>query len=277
MLAGWRHELPGNVVFLFQPAEETIAGAKQMITEGVLVTPRIDAAFGVHLWNNLPVGTIGIRSGPVFAGADELRLRVIGKGGHGALPHQTVDAIAVAGQIVSALQTIVSRNVPPLIPAVMTIGTIHGGKAFNIIADQVEMTGTIRTFDRATRELILGRMEGLVRGVAAGFGADCELEVKLGCPPVVNHHGMSELAARVATDVVGEKEVVSPEQTMGGDDFAYFLEQFPGCYALVGSANAELGLDQPHHHAGFNFDERALAISARYLAGVAVEYLTSTT
>ncbi len=275
ILASHRDVLKGNVKFIFQPAEETIGGAELMIKAGVLGEPKADAIFALHLWNPLPVGQVGVRSGPIFASADEMGITIKGKGGHGAMPHQTVDPIVIAGQVITALQTIVSRETSPLEPAVVTIGTIQGGSAFNIIAETVKMTGTVRAFRADLRDNLLRRIEDIVRGITSGMRAEYEFWVRYGCPPVVNHPQMTEFVRQVAASVVGESNVVSHEPTMGGDDMAYFLQEVPGCYFLVGSSNAERGLDKPHHSPQFDFDdEAALPIATEVMSRVALDFLS---
>ncbi len=178
LLAQHAAEMPGQILFVFQPAEEGDGGAQAMIADGALADPRPDAAFGLHLWNQMPLGRVVAQAGPLMAAADAIRIIVRGKGGHGAMPHETVDAIAVTGQVLSALQTIVSRNVDPQETAVLTIGTVHGGTAFNVIAETVELQGTIRTFSPTVRETVLTRLRVLLDGVTAGMGAHYELTIE---------------------------------------------------------------------------------------------------
>ncbi|MBI2849366.1 MAG: amidohydrolase [Chloroflexi bacterium] len=275
LLAKYREDMPGNVKFVFQPAEETANGAKDMIEAGVMGAPAVDAVFAFHLWNNMPVGKIGLRVGPAFAGADEIEIVVTGEGGHGAEPHRAVDAIVVASQVINSLQTLVSRETPPTEAVVVTIGTISGGTAFNVIADSVRMTGTVRTFDMALRDRILERIRGMVKGVTSAMRADYQFECRFACPPVINDVGMTELVRRTAASVVGEQNVVAMEPVMGSDDMAYFLQAVPGCYFVVGSANDAKGLNKPHHHPRFDFDEGALPLATITLAKVVVSYLTS--
>ncbi len=194
LLADHAAELPGRVLFVFQPAEEGQGGAAAMVADGALAEPTPDAAFGLHLWNTMPMGRVVAQAGPLMAAADTLRIVVRGRGGHGALPHETVDAVAVTGQVLSALQTIVSRNVNPQETAVLTIGTVHGGTAFNVIAETVEMQGTIRTFSPTVRETVLTRLRVLLDGVTAGLGATYELEVQEMTSAVVNDPGIAEIA-----------------------------------------------------------------------------------
>jgi amidohydrolase len=276
LLARHRAALRGQVKFLFQPAEETVDGARLMIAEGVLdAPPAVDVVLGLHLWNYLPVGRIGVRAGPIFASADELAITVRGRGGHGALPHETVDPVVVAAQLITALQTLVSRETPPLEPAVLTIGMIHGGTAFNIIPERVDLRGTLRAFDPALRERLLARLAALTRELAAAFRAAAEVSTRLGCAAVVNDPRVTELVRRAAARELGPEAVVEVPGTTGGDDMADFLARRPGCYFLVGSGNPARGLDRPHHSPEFDFDETALGIAARVLARATLDTLAT--
>ena len=273
LLARHSAELPGRVLLLFQPAEEGDGGAKAMIADGALSEPLPDGAFALHLWNAIPVGRVSVQAGPIMAAADVLRITVRGLGGHGAQPHEAVDAIAVSGQVLSALQTIVSRNVDPQETAVLTIGTIHGGTAFNIIAETVELQGTIRTFSPAVRETVLTRLEVLLDGVTSGMGASYEMAVQEVAPAVVNDPTISEIARAAAVQVVGSTAVVWFPPLMVSEDFSEYQRQVPACFMLLGSGNAPLGLNSPHHNPRFDFDEGALPIGAALLATAATRFL----
>jgi amidohydrolase len=262
--------LPGRTRVLFQPAEEGEGGA-QAVADAAL--EGIDVVFGVHLWNELPVGTLGVKAGPLMAAVDRLQIVVRGRGGHGGKPHRSADPVVAAAHVVTALQTVVSREVSPVQAAVVTIGAIHGGQAFNVIPDEVVLTGTIRTFDDALRRSMPERLARLARGVAEGLQCNAAVEVRAGNPPVVNDAAAAEVARRAAARVVGEANVVSPEPTMGGEDMSVYFDRVPGCFVFVGSANAERGLDQPHHSPRFDFDEDALLIGTRFLVEVAEEAL----
>lgn len=254
-----REHLSGTVKIIFQPAEEGPGGAKPMIEAGVLKNPDVDAIIGLHLWNNLPVGAIGVRSGALMAAVECFRLQIIGKGGHGAMPDRTIDSIVIGAQIVNALQTIVSRNINPLDSAVVTVGEFHGGTALNVIADRVTLSGTVRYFNPQLESAIGQRIEAIVAGICQSHGATYKLDYWQLYPPTVNHPEIARLVASVASEVVETPIGVVPEcQTMGGEDMSFFLQQVPGCYFFVGSANANLGLDYSHHHPRFDFDETAL-------------------
>ena len=253
--------ISGTVKIIFQPAEEGPGGAKPMIEAGVLRNPNVDAIIGLHIWNNLPLGTIGVRSGALMAAVECFRCIIYGKGGHGAMPDQTIDSIVVASQIVNALQTIVARNVNPLDSAVVTVGTLHGGTALNVIADSTTMSGTVRYFNPQLEQFIGERIEAIIAGVCQSHGATYDLDYWQLYPPTINHHEITELVGTIAKEVVETPLGVVPEcQTMGGEDMSFFLQQVPGCYFFLGSANPDRDLAYPHHHPRFDFDETVLSM-----------------
>lgn len=266
-----RRRLPGRVRVLFQPAEEAEGGAEACVRDGVL--DGVDVVLGVHLWNELPVGTLGVKAGPLMAATDRLQIVVHGRGGHGAQPQRAADPVVAAAHLVTALQSIVSREVPPLQAAVVTIGSVHGGEAFNVIPDQVTLLGTIRTFDAELRRSMPERVTRLAGGVAGALRCRAEVEVRPGNPAVVNDPAAAGLARRAALRVVGEAGVVSPEPSLGGEDMAVYFQQRPGCFVFVGSANAARGLVEPHHSPRFDFDEEALATGCAFLVEAAEEAL----
>jgi amidohydrolase len=259
-LSQHQNDFAGMVKIIFQPAEEGPGGAKPMIDEGVLTNPDVNAIIGLHLWNNLPLGTIGVRSGALMAAVELFNLKIQGKGGHGALPHQTVDAIVVASQIVTALQTIVARNVNPIESAVVTVGQFNAGNARNVIADTASLTGTVRYFHPDLADFFQQRIDAIVAGICAGYGATYELEYTKLYPPVINDPKITELVRSIATDLVETPLGLVPEcQTMGGEDMSFFLQAVPGCYFFLGAANPDRSLAYPHHHPRFDFDETALS------------------
>ncbi len=262
----------GTIKLMFQPAEEGGNGAVAMIEDGVLKDPKVDAAFGIHLWNHLEVGKVAIVDGPFMAAVDEFTVIVRGTGGHGAMPQETRDPVLAAAHIVTALQQIVARNVDPLQAAVVTIGAIHGGEAFNIIPDQVELRGTARSFDDNVWRELPGHIERVATSTAKGFGCTAEIELERLMRPTVNDPAMAELVREVAREVVGPENIVV-QRTLGGEDFAEILALVPGCYFFVGSRNEQAGKVHPHHSPFFDIDEGALPIGARMLAGVAHRYL----
>jgi amidohydrolase len=272
LLSRRKTELPGNAVLVFQPAEERVGGAEGMLEDGAL-DPKPDACFGLHLWNELEVGRIDVRPGPVYASADSFAITLSSSGGHAAMPHQAPDPVVAAAQLVVALQTLVSRDTPPIEPAVLTIGSIHGGTAANIIPSRVELQGTLRVFDADLRQRLLSRMRELLDGVASTFHVKAELRMTDSCPACVNEAAMAELVDRVARRILGPQQVLSTMRTLGADDMSLFLNAAPGCYFFVGSANRERGLNSPHHSPTFDFDERALDIGVQLLTNVALEFL----
>ncbi len=273
LLSERRAELAGTLVFAFQPAEEITSGALPMIEAGVMDDPPVDAVVGLHLWNDLPVGTVALSAGPVFGSVDEIMISIEGRGGHGAIPHRAVDPIVAAAHVVTALQTIVSRETAPLDAAVVTIGTIHSGTAFNIIPDRVEMRGTVRAFTGEIRERTLRRVEEISSGVAGAVRCGATVTNRFGCPPVVNDAAVVAVVRDVAAGVVAGDRVVDLKPTTGSDDMAYFLQRAPGCYLAVGSHNRDRGLDAAHHNPRFDFDEEALLIGAKVLGGAALRLL----
>ena len=250
----------GTVRFIFQPAEEGLGGAKYMIEDGCL--DKVDEIYGLHLWNYQLYGEVGIKDGPVMASADLFDIEVSGKGGHGATPQGTVDAIVVASNLVTMLQTIVSRNTNPLESTVLSIGKIKGGHNFNIISDKVHMSGTTRAYSEENRKMIKQRMKEVIEGVSKSFGADIKLNYKDGYPPTVNNSSQVEKVLKAASSVVASG-AKNPYLSMGGEDFSYYLQNKPGCFFFVGSApNENEILSTPHHCSHFNIDERALLIGA---------------
>jgi amidohydrolase len=268
-MADHRDQLPGMVRFVFQPAEEIAGGAKRMIEAGVL--DGIDRVVGLHVWAGLATGQVSVRSGAMMASADGFTLIVRGKGGHGAMPDLTVDAVVIAAQIVTALQTLVSREASPRAPVVVTLGTIHGGTAFNIIAGEVVLQGTLRTFDAALRERLLQRMAELAGGIATAMRGSCEFRLESAAPPVVNDALVAGLVATAAEDVLGTDAVVPFEPLTVGEDVAYFLDARPGCFFLLGGA-PDTG-PVLHHTAEFRVDERCLLIGYRVMSAAVLRLL----
>jgi amidohydrolase len=273
LMAQHRGEMAGTLKLVFQPGEEGMNGAKVMVSEGVLENPRPDIFLSTHVWSNKPVGTIDITPGAVMAAADKWTCTVHGRGGHGALPHQTVDPIVATAQIVTALQTVVSRNVSPLETAVVTVGAVHGGDAFNVIPAQVELTGTVRTYSPQVKEMVWRRVRQVIEGVAAACGATAELEIVPLTPAVINDAGVTEVVRVAAEAVVGPENVSVGERTMGSEDAAFFMQDVPGCYFFVGAANAERGLTAPHHNPRFDIDEDALPLGVAVLMYALTHYL----
>ncbi len=258
LLNAHREELAGTVKLVFQPAEEGLGGAPRMIAEGILENPRPDLALGLHVWNEKPVGWLGITPGPVMAAGEIFAIQITGKGGHGAAPHQTLDPVLAAAHVITALQSIVSRNVSPLETAVVTVAAIRGGEAFNVIPSSVEMKGTIRTFQPEVRQQVIERFHQIVRGAAEALGCQAEIDLQNLTPAVVNDPHITAQVQQIARQLLPEASLDLTDRTMGSEDMAYILQRVPGCFFFVGSANPEKGLDAAHHHPRFDFDERAL-------------------
>ncbi|MCL1467376.1 M20 metallopeptidase family protein [Argonema galeatum] len=258
-LSQHRQNFAGTVKIIFQPAEEGPGGAKPMIEAGVLQNPDVDAVIGLHLWNQLPLGTVGVRSGALMAASEGFRCTIMGKGGHGAIPHQTIDSIVVAAQIVNALQTIVSRNVSPIDSAVVTVGEFHAGTAINVIADKAKIGGTVRYFNPDLGEFLPKRIEQIIAGICQSHGASYDFNYWRQYPATINNSAIAELVRSIALEVVETPLGIVPEcQTMGAEDMSFFLQAVPGCYFFLGSANLSMNLAYPHHHPRFDFDETAL-------------------
>lgn len=263
LLAEQRGELAGLVKLLFQPAEETVGGAKLLIAAGVLEEPRVTAIFGLHVDPGLPVGTVGVRYGQRNASSDNLAIILHGRSSHGAYPAGGVDAIVAAAHVITALQSVISRNVDAREAAVLTIGIIQGGTQRNIVANRVELTGTVRCLNQATRQLVLERVRQTAEGVASGFGARAEVVIEPSYDPVVNHDPMVELVRDNARALVGDERVtVIPRANMGVEDFGFYLSQVPGAFYSLGVRNEAAGIVHPVHHELFDIDERAMAVGA---------------
>ncbi|MDQ4106863.1 MAG: M20 family metallopeptidase [Actinomycetota bacterium] len=269
-LSGMRDRLNGTVKFVFQPAEEGGGGGRVMVEEGV--AEDIDSIFALHLWPGLPFGTAGTKAGPIMAAADAFEMRVRGRGGHGAMPHLTVDAIAISAQIVTALQTVVAREVNPVEPAVLTVGEIEAGSAFNIIPETARLGGTVRTLKEDLRRSMPQRIEELARGVAGGMRGDAELNYTFSYPVTVNDEASASLALGVIGDLFGEDDALKlPNPTMGAEDFAFFLEELPGAFIWLGIGEEVSGLHTPT----FAFDEEILPKGSALLAALALRSLSN--
>jgi len=267
--------LSGTVKFVFQPAEEGLGGAAKMMAEGVLEGPRPDMALALHIWNDKPLGWLGITSGPVMAAADTFAITLTGKGGHGASPHQTKDPVVAAAQIVSAVQNIVSRNVNPLDSAVISVTAMNAGDAFNVIPSAVRLKGTIRTFEADIRTLVQERFRQIVSGIAGAFDCQVEIQLEKVTPAVVNDFEVTGKVQEIAREVFPKKSMVTDYRTMGSEDMAYLMEDIPGCYFFIGSADREKGLDAAHHNPRFDFDERVMPAAAGLMASIAAHLSNS--
>lgn len=272
VLSQYRQQINGDIVFIHQFAEEVPpGGAKPMIEDGCL--DGVDAIFGTHLWSNFPLGMVGIREGYLMAAMDRFDIEITGKGGHGAAPHETIDSIVIASQILNQLQTIVSRNVNPVDSAVVTVGEFHGGTAFNVIAEKTRMSGTARSFKDEVRDLLENRVRRIVASTCEGAEATGVVHYERGYPAVWNHPSETEHVKKCAGAIVGVQGVFEMEPVMGGEDFAYYLREVPGAFFFTGARNEEKGAKYPHHHPRFDIDERSMVVAAKILASVAINYL----
>ena len=227
----------GTVYLIFQPAEEGGGGAREMIKDGLFEKFPMEAIFGAHNWPGLAVGQFSLKNGPAFASSNEFRIVIRGKGAHAAMPHNGIDPVPVACQMVSAFQTIISRNKRPIDAGVISVTMIHAGEATNVVPDSCEIRGTVRTFTHEVLDLIEKRMQEVAEHTCLAFGAECEFVFKRNYPPTINHPAETEFARKVMTDMVGADNVIEFEPTMGSEDFSYFLQAKPGCYFLIGNGD----------------------------------------
>ncbi len=272
VLAGYRNQIAGKVKFLFQPAEEGLGGALAVMADRALENPKPDVAMALHLWNNIPIGQIRVTTGPTMAASSIFTLTVKGKGGHGAAPHKSVDPILAAAHIVAALQSIVSRNVDPLQSVVVTVGQISAGTTFNVIPEEAELKGTVRSYNNELHRLAYRRILEMAQNMAAAFRCSATMETVAIVPTVVNASEPAAAVREAATAIVGEENVIAG-QTMEAEDMGFILEEVPGCYFFVGSANDEIGLNYPHHHPRFDFDERAMIYGVATMAQATAHYV----
>jgi amidohydrolase len=278
ILSGMKDQLAGTLIFVFQPAEEVVMGALAMIDDGLFEKYPADRVIGTHLWNQIPTGMIGVNRATVFASADQFRLTVHGKGGHGAMPHKTIDPVAAIAEIITTAQTVVSREVPPNDMGVVTFGQIHGGSAPNVIADSVTVEGTVRAYTAETRILILQSLERISSNVAAAMRATTSFERIHGAPPVINDPEVAAWVTQQASLVVGEGNAKEWEPVSVGDDMAEFNDRVPGVYFLLGAAHddarvAERGIEG-HHNAKFDWNEDCLPLGIEVFVRSAVDYLS---
>jgi len=268
-------ELSGNVRLCFQPAEERGGGALAMIADGALEGPRPDAAFGLHVWQDLDLGQIGVTPGPWMAAVDEFTVTLHGRGAHAAAPHQGVDPVVCLAHVIAALQQIASRITDPLKEVVVSVTQVRAGSAFNIIPETAWMNGTVRVFDSAVWEALPGQFERVVRGVAEAFGCRAEIQYERHNKPTVNDPAMCRFAREAAIEIVGRENVRDDVRTMGGEDFSFFLSEVPGVFIAVGSRNQSRGLHYAHHHPRFDVDEGCLELGGEVLLRTARKFLAS--
>ena len=268
ILAEHEEELMGRVRLIFQPAEEGGNGALKMIEAGAL--EGVDAIFGLHVWMDLPSGVVGIHEGPFMAGAGEFEAIIKGKGGHGASPHQAVDPIPIAAQAILGFQTIVSRNVPPMETAVVSVTSLHSGTAFNVIPEEVSLKGTYRYFNPEIGRMLTKRMDELLKGISSAHNASSTLHIREVTPPTINDPKMCLFAESIAKKFGLNYGDVEP--TMGAEDFAYYLREVPGAFLTLGIKNEEKGITYPHHHPKFDVDEDVLHLGTALEVGLALEF-----
>lgn len=270
-LSDVKDELPGNVRLLFQPAEEIAQGAKAMVDQGAM--DGVDNVFGIHIWSQMPTHKVSCTPGPSFAAADIFKVHFTGKGGHGAMPQDCIDAALVASSFVMNVQTVVSRTIDPQQAAVLTVGKMEVGTRFNIIAENALIEGTVRTFNQDVRDQIETSISQYAKSVADMFGATAEVEYIRGTEPVINDTESANLVQQVAAEAFGPDVVYDEKPTMGAEDFSFFLDKAPGSFALVGSGNPEKDTEWSHHHGNFDIDEDALVTGAELYAQYAWAYL----
>ena len=264
-------ELQGNVRLIFQPAEELAEGAIAMVKQGAM--DNVDNVFGMHIWSVLPSGKISCEAGPRMAAADIVKIHFKGKGGHGSLPNQCVDAAVVASSFVMNVQAAVARETHPLDAAVVSIGKMDVGTRFNVIAENAILEGTVRTFTLEDRDRIRAAVTRFAEHTAAMYGATVEIDYRHVTPPVLNEAESSALATSIVKSAFGEDAIIFDRPTTGAEDFSYYMEKAPGCFAFVGSANPETDSEWAHHHGRFNVDEAALKQGAELYAQYAYHYL----
>jgi amidohydrolase len=272
IMSRYRSRMAGRLKVAFQPAEEGLGGAFAMIADGLLRNPAPDVALAMHLWNGLPLGKVRVASGPCMASSSMFTLTIYGKGGHGAAPHQAVDPLLAAAHIITALQSIVSRNVDPQDSVVVTVGQVTAGSTHNAIPDQALLKGTVRSYEDDLHRLIYRRILEMAQNMATAFGCTARMETVAIVPAVVNDAAVAEVVRQAATAIAGRDQIVRGSD-MASEDMGYILEEVPGCYFFVGSRNDEMELHYPHHHPRFNFDERAMVIGVATMAHAAAHYL----
>jgi len=274
ILNNMKEEIPGNVKLFFEPAEETTGGSPLMIKEGVLENPNVDVVIGLHVEEWLEAGTVGLKRGVAYAASNPFTIKIIGKGGHGASPHMTIDPIVIASNVIVALQTIVSREIPPTDPAVITIGSIHGGTAQNIIPEDVTIEGIIRTMKSEHREYIKTRLVQVVEGIVQSMRGKCEIRIEESYPCLYNSDELAGMFEDKASELIGEGNVYKLDQpTMGVESFAYFSMERPSLFYFLGSGNKEKGIVNPAHGSLFDIDESSLTIGVALQCKLAYEFL----
>ncbi len=274
ILAGMRSGLKGNVLFLFQPAEETVGGAEGMITDGALASPKADLIVGLHIWPGFDSGVFAVKPGPVMASVDRFEIDFIGRGGHGAMPHLCVDPVVMASEAVLSFQRIVSREVDPLEPVVLTVGKIEGGTTFNVIPEKVTLTGTVRTLNEDVRAFVRRRMDEIAAGIAGSCRGSRRFGWEPGVPPAVNDAGLTRRIERILKNSFGPDRVVTDfRPSMGGEDFALYQREIPGVYFFLGTRNPDKDCVYPLHHSRYRFDEDVIPLGVRAFCEIVLDHL----
>jgi len=270
-----KDSLTGNIRFLFQPSEECFpGGAALMIKEGALTN--VNAIIGAHLWQTLRVGTSGISYNRMMASPDQFTIQIKGRGGHGSMPHQTIDALLVGAQVVTALHTIVSRNIDPLEQAVLSIGVFRSGDTFNIIPDTATLVGTVRSFSKEVKTIIFKRIEEVVSGICQGAGATFQIDTIFGFSPVINNPEVADVLFNASAVSLSKENSLLIDPVMGGEDFSCYLEKIPGAFIFIGVGNEEEGIIYPQHHPKYDIDERSLAYGTEIMVRAAMELASPT-
>lgn len=270
----WNHrsEINGTIKLMFQPAEEGLGGAEGMIAAGVLETPKVDAALALHVWNDKPVGWVASPPGPLMAGGEIFKVTVEGKGGHGALPQESIDPVIASVQMISALQTIVSRNIAPLDAAVVSVCQLNTGDAFNIVPQKAEFSGTIRTFEPAVRQKVIERFDAIVSHIGEAMGCSVNCEIRRLTPAVINDAALAEMVTQTAIDIFPESQIDNTYRVMVSEDMAFLMEKVPGCYFMIGASDPHKDTHFGHHHPRFNIDEEVLSNGAALMAAAALKF-----
>lgn len=274
VLSNHKDLIKGNIKFIFQPAEEgpSPGGAKPMMDDGAIKD--VSAIFGMHITTEYPTGSLGINLGPSMASTDVFEIKMIGKGGHAGLPHKSVDAISMGARVVTEIQYMVSREINPLEPIVVSIGTINGGFTSNVIAETCDITGTIRTYNNALRNEVINKIKNIVHHIAEISGGTYKVNIIPGLPPLINDLKMANFVLEAGKDIFGEGNVLTLDNpSMGGEDFAYYLQEIPGAFMWLGARNEEKGFTNVMHHPKFDFDEDCLSLGAKMHIGLALNYL----
>ena len=273
VLSRHRAEIAGTVKFIFQPAEEKNTGAKALMKEKVLENPKVDAIFRLHTAPNIDAGKVGVKAGALMAAVDTIGIKIHGEGGHGAVPDKARDAIVASAAVIQSLQTVVSRNISPFESAVVSIGTIDGGRANNIISDEVEMKGTCRTFNPAVREKLPAMLKRIIQNTCTALDVEGELDYIFDLPAVINDEEAAAIGWKAVEKIAGEGGPVVPPVSGGGEDFAIYMQEVPGCFYHLGVKNEERGIIHQWHHPKYDVDERSIPIGAGILAQSAWDYL----